>query len=267
MHSIQRRIHHVSGFTLVELLVVIGVIAVLLALFVPRFAKTRADVRFLTNLSAIRQASVMVVGYTSDNRDFVPTVFPPIYVNPAQGDPFIQVEVRGAKIGGAWFLNGSSFHLSLSPVPSYASVRAIEAPRRAGVVRVDGTETAKMSDFAIVDAFYADPDYWTRDKQIGPPQWHAQKISDVAYPSQKAIMWQPILFGRSGFEYGFPSCCADGVRSPVVWADMSATDEVVGQLKWGVPNAWHYGLPEAPSANANWAPLLGTELGILGQDK
>lgn len=242
-------------------------IAILLALVVPSLSKTRSDVRQLTNLSAMRQTSVMVVSYAGDNKDVVPTVFPPVYVNPAQGDPFIEVSIGETRVRGAWFLNGASYQLIIRPVLTYASVRAIEAPRAVGVVPVDGIATAKMADFAIVDTFYATPDYWTRDKQLGPSQWQAQKISDVAFPSQKALMWQPILFGRVGFERGFPSCCADNVQSPVVWADMSATDEIIGRLKWGVPNAWHYGLPEAPSANANWAPLLGTESGILGQDK
>ena len=56
------------GFTLVELLVVIGVIAVLLALLMPALAKARESARRTQCLSNVRQLTVGWLGYAHANK-------------------------------------------------------------------------------------------------------------------------------------------------------------------------------------------------------
>lgn len=64
-----------SGFTLVELLVVIGIIAVLIAVLLPALNKARRSAMDIKCLSNLKQLHLMLVFYANDNRDQVPLGF------------------------------------------------------------------------------------------------------------------------------------------------------------------------------------------------
>lgn len=255
------------AFSLIELLVVIGVLAIVLSLVLPALARSRGQAREISNLSNCRQLATLVTAYATDNKDLPPTVFPPIYVNPALNVPWAEATIGKTKLRGAWFDNGITYHLLLRPLPPIAAFRAVEAPRGGPTIEIDGQQTSRLVHFMLSDPFYADPDYWTFDKQQGPEQWRPQRLTSVAFPSAKGLTFQYMLYGRAGFENGFPACCPDNVNAPVAWSDLSASDEVLGKLKWGVPNAWHHGSPAPPTTGSKASPLMGTERGILGRDR
>lgn len=60
------------GFTLVELLVVIGVIAVLISILLPTLSRAQSAGRTTTNLSNLRQIGLALAMYRNDNRGFYP---------------------------------------------------------------------------------------------------------------------------------------------------------------------------------------------------
>ncbi len=61
-----------SGFTLVELLVVIGIIALLVAMLLPALTKARQSAQTLACLSNLRQQGLGIMMYAQDNNDILP---------------------------------------------------------------------------------------------------------------------------------------------------------------------------------------------------
>lgn len=68
MHQLKSR----NGFTLVELLVVISIIALLIAILLPTLKQARAAARQVACASNHRQNGIALIAYTQENRDFLP---------------------------------------------------------------------------------------------------------------------------------------------------------------------------------------------------
>jgi prepilin-type processing-associated H-X9-DG protein len=85
----QKRIRPGWGFSLVELLVVIGVVGVLIALLLPVLARSREAAKRVQCASQLRQVGVAVFNYATNNRGLTPawSVRHEYPVDPYYGDP------------------------------------------------------------------------------------------------------------------------------------------------------------------------------------
>jgi prepilin-type N-terminal cleavage/methylation domain-containing protein/prepilin-type processing-associated H-X9-DG protein len=87
-----RRRNHKGGFTLVELLVVIGIISVLIAMLLPALNKARDAAKKVSCASNLRQVGLALQMYANDNKGWLP----PSYLN---GNPATSAQDYSSPFG------------------------------------------------------------------------------------------------------------------------------------------------------------------------
>lgn len=91
-----------TGFTLVELLVVIGIIALLISILLPALNKARRSAATVQCSSNMRQIAIAIVGYSVDNRGRLP----PTYV------------AAGTVYPSGWYWPNELVRLKYAPQPN-----------------------------------------------------------------------------------------------------------------------------------------------------
>lgn len=178
------------AFSIIELMVVLGVVMILIGLSLPAISKVRGQARDVQSLSRIRQLGLLVVQYAGDNDDRVPAIFPPIFIEAGNPPDWLEVEIGGRTFSGAWFTNSGDGYYALNPPPPASVMRAPGAPDLDPIL-VHGEPTSHFSDYWIAECYYATPNYWHNDaRQVGPRQWSTQALSDARYPARKGFIWQ-----------------------------------------------------------------------------
>lgn len=250
------------GFTIVEVLCVVGVLLVLVAMMMPRLSSVRHQAQRVGTLSNMRQLGILHQSYADDHRGFVATLFAPVYRGPT--DPPERVHIYpGAHIDGDWFANAHWAWWTIDPNFPRQALLAAGNPIRHKV----RAPLPTSSDFAMTSTAYAGREYWDLSTQQGPSQWGAQQLASTVFPSEKGLLLQMTVYELPGFPDGHPACCYTHIKTGVLWMDLSGSEERGTDLAPGVPNPWHRLARRAASPWHHGAPVLETRHGLAGRDR
>ena len=211
------------GFTIIELLVVIGVITILLGLALPPLARTRERARHVASLSQIRQNVAAIDAYSADNNGYYPAGRPTALGASYQWhDPLIEA--------GYFKDRSQADPVGIKEIDSVRYVMSVCMLYPPGLMTP--RDIVPLPDFAPTTAM---------------------TTHSVTSPALKGLMYQGFLGNGDTLE-GFPPqewCCAEPRMGPVVFADGSGElavwtkfrdDEMPGSVRWmGIPifSTWY----------------------------
>jgi prepilin-type N-terminal cleavage/methylation domain-containing protein len=162
------------GFTLVELLVVIGIIALLIAILLPSLNKAREQAKLVACLSNVRQIASVFIIYAGENKGALPPFAPDVSTSPIQDhwvftiSPFFQRRtdeavgreyLRCPSVDNGQYTYGVNYTSVMQPpVFSYANDSGGD-PRWKGSGKLG---KVKGSTMLVMDAqvFYVNNPYW-----------------------------------------------------------------------------------------------------------
>jgi prepilin-type processing-associated H-X9-DG protein/prepilin-type N-terminal cleavage/methylation domain-containing protein len=168
-----------GGFTLVELLIVIGIIALLVGILLPALNKARAAAQTVQCASNLRQWGVGLQMYVDENQGLMPFKGCKGYDNttdiigPSNGAPLGIAEpsiwynalppLTGVKTYYQMMLDAQN---GVQPLPSFGSNSLFICPSATGV----GTNDPSTNGGDLVDPNGQGYDYWMQDGNAGPTQ-------------------------------------------------------------------------------------------------
>jgi prepilin-type N-terminal cleavage/methylation domain-containing protein len=234
-----------SGFTLVELLVGLGVIAVLAALSVPVLSSVRMESKRTKSLTNIRTLGTVIQAYCEGNREYFP--------RPEQERWYETVD--GARLKAPfWQAQCTWVAIARDYMPREGYKQLVRCP--------DSLESSgkafPYTSYLYSWSFLSRPEVW-RDEPIESSFTQAVKVADVSYPSRKALLWDDDAgyLGRRRHFVG--SDLAAPV--PVQFVDGSARVLKPSDATAPVVNVW------APSQHPSYVRrLLCTRDGVYGFD-
>ena len=171
------------GFTLVELLVVIGIIALLIAILLPVLSKARAAANRVACLSNIKQIHMGITLYCDDNHDWYPTC-----AYPTDGAAYVQMN-------DDWIWWEQNRNLDDSPIAKYLNLggdrlkKLLRCPADnlenrkplPGIMSGQGAYFYSYTMNQSTGVNYV-PEYWSRTKRV---QWHR--------PAEKILLAEQLL--------------------------------------------------------------------------
>lgn len=170
-----------AGFTVIEVLVCVGVVALLLSLALPSLAKARANSRRSASASNVHQIGTVFSMYAQNSQDRYPAV--------VEGQLYRISEVQWISFP-YWQVVTTWPGIVYDYLPRDDTPKVFLSP---GSRRGPGLAETWPSSYAYSTSFVGSPRLWMPGAQPMPGYRVAQRMSSVVFPSNKALIWDEEL--------------------------------------------------------------------------
>lgn len=231
-----------DGFTLVELLVTVGAVAVLAALFFPALASANRTAKHTESIAKSRQIVTVLRAYGSDHREYFPAF---ANAGAGTGGPVL---IRGQKFAVGYF----RAHMVLWPAAvSVGDPTVLPGTRHPMIqqapLRPDHPEDEETL-FLMTAATAAAPELFTAGTAhpYPPTLLGHRRWSDVVHPAMKGLILDGYWYGRRRHSVALAAFC-DGSAAQI---PATPAEEVAA-------------VPE----DGPHAPVISTIGGLRGRDR
>ncbi len=254
--------HRCCGFTIVELMLCIAVLALVLALLLPALQASRREAQNAVSEANLRTHAQIFALYSADWREVFPYV-----TDPRLPETTLRVESRGWQMNIKYFeafnfwnwgladgyYGGDPFHPSFYP-PAYWPAHGVDAP-----------PPYAWSGYYLGCSFLADPNFWNPSTRTGQTQWRPVRTDEVLYPSRKGLLIAAYPLEADFHAKGLVDSWPD-LRATFARVDSSLARVGLGAILppmesgdgvWDPPAGYHGGW---------WFPILHTLDGARGRD-
>jgi prepilin-type processing-associated H-X9-DG protein/prepilin-type N-terminal cleavage/methylation domain-containing protein len=195
-----------SGFTLVELLVVIGVIAVLIGMLMPALSKARAASQATNCLSNLRQVTNAMVLFAHDNKGFLPQA-----CGAGTGEEMFMVDGVSTKMLVRWFGGWNTAQKKFYP-PASMLAKYMGKADAAGcpTFEVDAVFRQEYGpvDYAYNSLFARHKEWASSDPNIRDRNGLGVKLSRIRRAPEKAVVWDSARYNGGIIDrtpWGYPT--------------------------------------------------------------
>ncbi|QOJ00248.1 MAG: type II secretion system protein [Phycisphaeraceae bacterium] len=250
------------GFTLVELLISLGLIAVLLSLMLPALSGSKTRALATSSLGRIREMARGVQLYADDHKEFPPTFGAP------GSDERLPMRFDFGVAHADWTSHDTIYAFGV--IPYLGTWRVAVPPGAPEPERfwVHGGVRVTTSDYHLTNTLYARPEMFDLDTMTGPEQFGAQRLSGVLFPSDKGLIFQNYIYHRPEFGTVL-ACCTVDVPTPIAFADHSASEHVMRRMPPGIFNPFmgYRAIFNIDIRTLSGTPVAQTRHGVRGRDR
>jgi len=249
------------GVTLIEVLVAVGIVAVLVLLLAGPLAEFRREGRRAVSYSNLRTHAAMFSMYANDHAGVLPSFT-------KEGFYSSLIHGGGLATWGSYFDAFRTWHIALAD--GYYDGNALSESLFPPNFRAsdDPYGWPIYTAYAYPCAFIADPAFWNPYTRTGPEQWRATRLSEVLFPSAKALIVQTWPFMEREGPTGGSTRPNPYRPLPVALADSAAinANESLRRLP-GYKKGDGYDFANQGAVHySDSPPLLHTTDGVRGRD-
>jgi prepilin-type N-terminal cleavage/methylation domain-containing protein/prepilin-type processing-associated H-X9-DG protein len=215
------------GFTLVELLVVIGIIALLLSILLPALSRAREASKATKCLSNVRQMGMAAMMYADENHGYLPPTSGPTETMTVDDGSTQSVAIRwyGGSYGG---VTTGTFVASASPLAQYWGTANL-----GGCPSFVDYEPILRPGYGNCDYAYSD---WCGRGPTGTGTGSGMKLTMFRDAADKAIFWDSarIINGVSidRTPWGYPSSGNPNTTPPTPDPNFHGRHNGMGNVAW-----------------------------------